>query len=165
MSLLIRQLESKDAAAFRELRHEALQKNPESFGASFEDEKDFTVQRYVERLENSTFVGAFEGEQLVGGVGLLVNSHQKVAHKGIVIAVYVKEAFRKQGIAKALMEYLEGIARERGLEQLQLSPVTSNAAAIHLYESLGYEKFGVEKEALKMGETYFDELWMVKFLR
>lgn len=43
------------------------------------------------------------------------------------------------------------------LEHLMLTVVTTNVAARGLYSSLGFESFGIECEALKLGDQLFDE--------
>jgi ribosomal protein S18 acetylase RimI-like enzyme len=62
----------------------------------------------------------------------------------------------------------ELLARARqlaGLEQLQLSVVTTQAAAVHLYQSRGFQTYGLEREALRDGDSYVDEYHMVLFLK
>lgn len=51
-----------------------------------------------------------------------------------------------------------------GIEQINLTVVTSNESAKKLYTSLGFEVFGEEKRALKIDNTYFDEEYRVLFL-
>ena len=43
------------------------------------------------------------------------------------------------------------------VEQLNLSVVSSNEPAKKLYLSLGFEAFGFEKKALKIGKNFLDE--------
>jgi RimJ/RimL family protein N-acetyltransferase len=43
---------------------------------------------------------------------------------------------------------------------LGLSVVTTNASARRLYESLGFVAYGTEIRAMKLGETYYDEIHM-----
>ncbi|WP_053251746.1 GNAT family N-acetyltransferase [Ensifer adhaerens] len=46
------------------------------------------------------------------------------------------------------------------VEQLQLTVVSSNAAAIQLYSKLGFVGYGLEKRALRVDGQYFDEMLM-----
>ncbi len=83
----------------------------------------------------------------------------------MITQMYVAPEARGQGIARALVSEL--IARARalpGLEQINLAVVTTNAAARNLYLALGFEVFGVERRALKLGDTYLDEELMVLML-
>ncbi|WP_317935242.1 GNAT family N-acetyltransferase [Sporosarcina aquimarina] len=47
---------------------------------------------------------------------------------------------------------------------MYITVVTTNSTAKKLYTSLGFEKFGTEKRALKVDGDYFDEDLMVLFL-
>jgi hypothetical protein len=44
-----------------------------------------------------------------------------------------------------------------GAEQIGLSDTTTQTAAIELYRSLGFESWGCEPKALKIGDRYMDE--------
>ena len=51
------------------------------------------------------------------------------------------------------------------IEQIHLTVVSSNKAANSLYASFGFVTYGIEKNALKVDGTYFDEELMVLFLK
>ena len=64
-----------------------------------------------------------------------------------------------------LLEAAIARARETpGVEQLILAVVTVNTPARNLYLSLGFEPYGREPLALKLGDRYLDEELMVLFL-
>ena len=48
-----------------------------------------------------------------------------------------------------------------GLEQLNLTVVSTNVFAKRLYKSLGFEVYGTERHALKYMGHYYDEELMV----
>jgi|GEM_PF-3325863 len=50
-------------------------------------------------------------------------------------------------------------------DQIHLAVVTSNYSALGLYKSLGFEIYGEDPNALKVGEMRYDEYLMVRFLR
>lgn len=50
-----------------------------------------------------------------------------------------------------------------GVEQINLTVVSSNESAKGLYTSLGFYVFGTERNALKIGQQYFDEDYMVLY--
>jgi len=52
-----------------------------------------------------------------------------------------------------------------GSEQVLLSVATTQTAAARLYRSLGFESFGCEPKALKIGDRFVDEEYMVLRLR
>ncbi|WAH39296.1 GNAT family N-acetyltransferase [Alicyclobacillus dauci] len=104
------------------------------------------------------------GDDLVGIVTFIRHEHQKLRHKSMLVGMYMTPSSRGQGIGKKLV--LEGIRRaqdEWKVEQILLSVVSTNDAALRLYESVGFQTFGVERRALKVGETYLDELHMAVY--
>ena len=163
----IRKLGLQDAEVYFKIRLEALYKNPEAFGSSYEEEKKETADKYKDRFQaaDSFTFGAFEGSQLVGVITLLTEKRMKLRHRSTIVAMYVASEMRGKGVAKALMN--EAINKARtldGIEQIHLTVVSSNVAAKKLYSSLGFEVYGTEKRALKMDQTYLDEDLMVLFL-
>ncbi|MGN8646093.1 N-acetyltransferase family protein [Gracilibacillus sp. HCP3S3_G5_1] len=164
----IRKLDVTDAENYYFLRLEALQESPQSFAASYEEEKTNTVEIYKSRLASShkaVTLGAFIDSQLVGVVTLVKEQLVKLSHRANIVAMYVKSAFRGNAIGKKLISTLIEEARKiEGIEQLYLSVVTSNESAKRLYESVGFEVFGTGKRALKIDNTYYDEDHMILFL-
>jgi ribosomal protein S18 acetylase RimI-like enzyme len=53
---------------------------------------------------------------------------------------------------------VEGVEQ---VEQVLLSVAATQEAAIRLYRSLGFEPFGREPRALKIGNRYVDEEYMI----
>jgi ribosomal protein S18 acetylase RimI-like enzyme len=60
---------------------------------------------------------------------------------------------------------LEHACRLEGVEQVLLAVTTTQEAAAKLYRSLGFESYGCEPRALKIGERYLDEEYLVLFAR
>jgi RimJ/RimL family protein N-acetyltransferase len=159
----IRELTPADSAIFQELRLYALQESPEAFGSSYEEEKDRPLDAVAERLsaENNHVFGAFTGTgQLIGLTGLYREPRTKTHHKAQIWGVYVAPGHRGRGAGSALMEAALSRARELGLRQVNLGVNTASHAAVRLYESCGFERFGPEKEAFKIGEDYYDSAYM-----
>lgn len=59
--------------------------------------------------------------------------------------VAVKAEFRGRGIADQMLKELMCLGKERGVLSYMLEVRISNAPAIHVYESLGFEKQGIRK--------------------
>jgi ribosomal protein S18 acetylase RimI-like enzyme len=75
----------------------------------------------------------------------------------------VKQEYRGQGVGKALMsELLRRVRAQAGLEQVNLSVSADQLAAKQLYLSLGFEVYGHERQALKVGGDYVDKDLMVR---
>lgn len=164
---MIRRLVASDAENYLALRLEALQNSPESFGSTYEEEKDQPVEKYIKRFESqdSFTFGAFKNSELIGTVTLVKEQRVKLRHRTSIVAMYVSPTRRGSGVGMALVKEAIKMAKElEGVEQVHLAVVTTNKSAKKLYDSLGFEIFGTEKQALKIDDTYFDEDLMVLFL-
>jgi len=158
----IRPLTRADLAAHRALRLEGLRLAPEAFSAAYEDEllrDDEDFARRIPDAPPSAIFGAFQGEALVAMTGFLVLAGQKQRHKAMIWGVYVSPAGRGQGLAKRLLQAAIDRARTvEGLERIQLGVGVDNAPARALYGAAGFEVYGVERHALRLGPgRYVDE--------
>ncbi|WP_210364003.1 GNAT family N-acetyltransferase [Bacillus sp. REN3] len=163
----IRRLSGQDADIYRAIRLDGLQQNPEAFGSSYEEEKGYTLERFRDRLqaENTFTYGAFDGPELVGVVTLVPEGKMKMKHRANIYAMYVKPETRGKGAGKQLVETVVSQARKlEEIERIYLTVVASNEPAKRLYSSIGFEVYGLDKKALRVGDTYFDEELMVLFL-
>ncbi len=160
----IRQLTPTDAENYRNIRLEALKNKPEAFSSSYEEEVEYSVEKYRSRFNNDhtyTF-GAFEGENLVGTVTLICETKKKIRHRATIVAMYVKPDQRKLGVGKTLMTMAINKAKElEKIEQIYLAVTVGNEPAKRLYTSLGFVTYGVDRKGLKIDGTYFDEELMV----
>jgi ribosomal protein S18 acetylase RimI-like enzyme len=52
--------------------------------------------------------------------------------------LFVAEAYRRRGVARALLGYASKLGRNAGAHRLQLETDSENKAAQHLYESFGF---------------------------
>lgn len=152
-----------DVIAFRDLRLEALQTYPDAFGSTHETEGSRPLSYFVERIEKNVVLGGFGHTELAGMIGFYQQSGPKDQHKGVIWGMYVKPRWRGSGLASALLNAIIELSKMQ-VEQIQLTVVTTNQRAIRFYEASGFRAYGIEKNALKSGERYFDELLMVRFL-
>lgn len=92
-------------------------------------------------------------------------NREKLRHKGLLFRMYVASDYSGQGLGRILLE--ETIRRARLLldfEQINLTVLAANSRAKRQYERVGFRSFAFEKNALKDGNTYYDEEQMVLFL-
>lgn len=162
----IRNIRVEEAKDYWALRLEALQKHPDAFGAAYEESVLLPmeeVEKRIGQVSSNYILGAFTTEgQLIGTVGFKREQSLKLKHKAFIWGVYVSENYRGQGIAKQLMvEVIRRGKQLEGLKQVALSVVTTNGAAIDLYRKLGFETYGVERNALEYEGQSYDEDMMV----
>ena len=161
----IRFLNVEDAVEWSRLRAEALERDPEAFSSSSEEHARLSLDEVKKRLSSTgdSFVaGAFEDGRLVGIAGFHREIGPKVRHKGRVWGVYVTASKRGKGLGRDLMRaILERAAKIKGLEQILLSVTATQAPALGLYHYLGFETFGREPRALKVGDRVIDENYLV----
>jgi RimJ/RimL family protein N-acetyltransferase len=161
----LRRLETHDVDSYRELRLEGLKNHPEAFGSSWEDEAGKPASWWAERLETSTVFGGWIGDSpLLGVAGLHVHAATKLRHKGVLWGMYVRTDARGTGLAAALVQRVIEQARPL-VEEICLTVVASNAAAHRLYSAAGFEQYGFDRRALKVGDEYYDEVLMALSLR
>jgi ribosomal protein S18 acetylase RimI-like enzyme len=165
----IRLLDAGDASAYWKIRLESLECDPEAFGASAEEHRTLSLDDAGKRLGSGSadnfVVGAFAGERLVGTAGFYRDKGMRTRHKGHIWGVYVTGAARGKAVGRRVLRaILERAAGTEGVEQILLSVATPQAAAVSLYRSLGFESFGREPRALKIGDRYVDEEHMVMYV-
>lgn len=166
--MYIRILNEADAQKYQEIRLSALKNNPESFGSTYEREREFSRELVAERIKpakDQFVLGAFNDENsMLGTVTFVREKGLKFCHKGDVFGMYVKAEHRRMGLGRSLMQTLIKEAKKcEGLEQIRLTVVSSNESAKKLYQSIGFKVYGVEKNAVKYHSQYFDEDLMILY--
>ncbi len=83
-----------------------------------------------------------EDEAIAGGAGvqmrtLLPRPETDVAREALVVNVYVEPEYRRQGLARRLMEAILAWSREQGVERISLHASTMGQP---LYEALGFTR-------------------------
>ncbi len=162
----IRLLNGGDASEYWRLRLEALEGDPEAFSSSAEEHQSLSLDEVRRHLgsegSDSFVVGALDGGLLIGTAGFYREKGPKLRHKGRVWGVYVTPERRGEGIGRKMLQKLvERGAGTGGVDQILLSVTTTQTAATHLYRSLGFEPFGCEPRALRIGDRFIDEEYMV----
>lgn len=162
---MIRELAPDDAEAFFALRRRALSDVPLAFASSPEDDliADVAAAReHLARAPESVIFGAFDGDTLVGCVGLYRDRHLKSAHKAHLWGLYVAPGSRRQGVASRLVDAAVAHARTLpGVEAVQLGVSGAAADARRLYDRLGFGVWGTDPDALRHDGRSVAEDWMV----
>jgi len=156
----VRRLGVADAAAFRDIRLDGLERHPEAFGASLEIERDQPPAFFEGRLRDNAIFGGFDVDgDLVGVAGLRVDASPKTRHVATFWGMYVQDQARRTGLARRLVQAaLDAVPAD--CRSVRLSVVSTNAAAIGLYQSFGFTTWALDVEALRVGGRYYDEVLM-----
>ena len=140
------------------------------FVLRYPEECYWTVEKERELLQgfadnpNSLMLCCFVEGELAGNCNLQFNGQMKFRHKaGVAIALYRK--FWGLGIGTAMLNALTEVARERGVEQLELDFIEGNERACGLYEKVGFVRVAEHPDAVKLKDgSYRKLIFMVKKL-
>lgn len=137
-------------------------REPDEVTMTQEDERRF-IRRQNES-ERDVMVLAFYDGEFAGNASLMGMGPSRYRHRaGVAIALY--QAYTGLGIGRAMIEALLAIAKECGIEQVELEVVADNERAIALYKKLGFEVYGTMPRNMKYRDgTYADVYWMMKRL-
>lgn len=157
-------MQASDAATFQTLRLQALHAQPDAFAASADEQAAMSLQAVAQGIApgpKQWVLGAWDGTQLVGMLGLQRAGALKLAHKAQIWGMYVPPGYRGQGMAHALLGHALAHARcLPGLEVVQLGVARHNHAARALYQRHGFVRYASEPRALCVDGVYVDEDWM-----
>lgn len=159
----IRILLSDEWEVWKAFRLFALQESPLAFGSTFAEENRWSDEQWQGQLAKMTIFGAFAGDELVGCAGFRIHEMLQMKHRGVFFGMYVHPDYRGKGVAQQLLTTLIAHAKKHVI-QLHCGVKPINERAIRLYEKLGFVRYTVEPRAIKVGDTYYDDTWMVLML-
>ncbi|NOJ05558.1 GNAT family N-acetyltransferase [Vibrio splendidus] len=128
------------------------------------DEEKAFIESFPERGVFSVAVNEMTS-QLLGfqNVEPFATYTKAFDHVGI-IGTYVDANSRGQGVAKQLFDYTFKAAKAKGYEKLFAYVRADNERALAVYLKQGFEIVGTAKKHGKIGDQYFDEILIEKFL-
>lgn len=88
--------------------------------------------------EDARYYVAEQDGRILGGCGVLM-----IAGEGNITNVVIAPEARNQGIGTAMLRHLMAEGDREGLTAYTLEVRVSNAAAIHVYEKLGFVSAGI----------------------
>jgi len=159
-------LTPQHASAYRALMLEAYALHPDAFTSSPAEREALPLAWWEQRLRtdvasNEVVLGAFAHGALVGAAGLARETREKARHKATLFGMYVQDAQCHRGLGRLLVEAVLDHARsQRGLRQVLLTVTQGNARAEALYARCGFQSFGVEPDAVAVGDTLLAKVHM-----
>lgn len=144
------------------LRLAALQTEPLAFGLAAEEHQAVSIEataiRFRRMPAGNFTLGAFDQDALIGIATFVRETGQKEKHKGHIYGVYVTPSHRGRGVGRELIAgILSNAEKDPSLEQILLTVATGQEKARRLYRQFGFEVYGTEPRALKVGSEYVDE--------
>lgn len=91
--------------------------------------------------KNNGYLVAEIDQKIVGYCG-----YWGIVGEGYIYNVAVKKEYRNQRIGYRMLENLIDTSKSKGIVSFTLEVRSSNEAAIHLYETLGFEATGIRKD-------------------
>ncbi len=137
--LEVRGVGPDDGRAIWEADHDAFQDHWGGFDAS-----EASYRRWVESPEFATelFVVAYDGSEIAGAVlnAIYPEENRELGiRRGWLDSVFTRRAWRRRGLARALIVRSFHLLRERGMEIAALGVDAANpSGALGLYESVGF---------------------------
>jgi len=150
-----------DVHAYRALRLRCLRECPTAFGTSPDEEAAVPLDVLAARLAPRPGGGLWGAFDEAGALVALARAERspkrKCAHTATLTHVYVAPEARGQGTGEALLRAVLAYAADvLGVERVTLGVEATNRAATALYERLGFETTGVERDFLRTGGVSCD---------
>jgi RimJ/RimL family protein N-acetyltransferase len=115
------------------------------------------IQRWIDNMQNLIPLIA-EYDRKVVGYAVIYRSPAP-RKKGIGdFAVYLHQDFHNVGLGKAMTEKVLQLARAENMHKIELTVVTDNKTAIHLYENLGFQTEGLSKDSFYSRDGKYHDL-------
>ncbi len=138
------------------------------FLLSYPDEGRFTIeeeQAFLAKREespNEIMLLAVVDGKVAGDAGIdCAGAREKIRHRAD-FGIGILREYWGLGIGRALTEACIECAREAGYVQLELDAVADNAAAISLYESVGFTEYGRNPKGFRSRMNGWQELVLMR---
>ena len=115
--------------------------------------------------ERRLFVARLDGT-IVGTAQLVLptRSNEAGAFDVTLTGFFIRPWARGHGLARRLLTEVENAAPNPGIKQISLVVRATQEAAIRLYESAGYERWGVKPKYARVGREYIAGYYYTKDL-
>lgn len=98
-----------------------------------------------------------------GMATLYIQPYKKLAHQ-CLMSIIVSEQYRNRGVGTVLTQNLMALAQEKfGIELIHLEVYEGNPA-IHLYQKMGFERYGCQTHFIKERGVYIGKILMQRVL-
>jgi len=149
---------------YKSLRLKAFKDAPQAFLNDVRDADKLTQKKWQKRMKTTYFVEV-DGK-FVGMIGVYKDKHFKLRHILNIVGFYVLPEYRSKGYGKALFKFvLDKFENNKSIKKFQLGVIETQTRAYKMYLSFGFKKVGELKYAIKVGDKFFDEYFLEKYLQ
>jgi ribosomal protein S18 acetylase RimI-like enzyme len=137
--LRLRVVTGDDWELWRDMRHRGLSQDPEAFGSTLEQEREYDEAAWRSGVNRGRMVVAFLGNRPVGMAG----SHAPEPGVTAIISMWVAPEQRGQGLGRRLVD--DVVAASPALDVVRLWVAEGNDGARRVYERAGFVDTGARK--------------------
>ncbi|PJI84684.1 ribosomal protein S18 acetylase RimI-like enzyme [Yoonia maricola] len=162
--LELRRLTPDDASLLRTLWVDGLQRTPDLFLLTEDELRAISDADFAQRICGAVYLGAFERNILQGFVVFRRGSVERLRHTADIGPLYVVPMMQGRGVGRSLMKAALDWLVNDGVSQVELTLDETNAAALGLYQSLGFQTFGRRPRSVIVADQPRTDLLMMKSL-
>jgi ribosomal protein S18 acetylase RimI-like enzyme len=141
-----RQARAADWEALRQLRLAALADAPDAFASTLEAEVAFPAEVWRQRAQGGPASASFIAGEGGVDVGLAaIFAEPDAPGRMHLVSMWVAPGYRRQGVARALVDPAVRWAAERQAREVILWVADHNTAARRLYERIGFRPTGARQ--------------------
>jgi RimJ/RimL family protein N-acetyltransferase len=113
--------------------------------------------------DNQVIIVAEHQGALVGYIQAEGGAFERNVHNAMLI-IGIRQDYAGQGIGTRLLSAVEDWARQSDIHRLELTVMRHNAAAVGLYQKMGFVIEGTRADAMLIDGVYVDEYYMARLL-
>src|ERR1700730_15276565 len=123
------------------------------------------TRAFLKRLVDGSLprVIAVVEDGVVGFCDILPNTAKGFTHVGR-LGMGVRSEWRRQGVGHRMLDACLSLARNAGIEKVELEVFSDNVAAVRLYDSFGFRQEGLKVRGRKLEDRYQDVVLMAVWL-
>lgn len=136
------------------LQSEMITISPGEFNPTIEEEREF-FKKFIE-AENQIYLIGMIHDKIVSVADISASQRKRIRHIG-TLGISTHKTYWGKGIGRYVMEYLlDWVRTNQDLSKIHLTVRTDNTRAIKLYQSLGFQIEGTQKNGLKASDGMYD---------
>ena len=151
------ELNADEWQRLREIRLASLLDSPEAFGGDHEKESAMSEKEWRELFKkNSYLVASFNGQDIA--MMFIEKLRGDFGATCWVGGCWSNPRFRNSGAVRAMFEYVDSVAEQRGWQIQGLGVFVANKSAIAAYEKLGFAAMGDEQESTRKPGNFYQRM-------